>query len=142
MKTLVPIVVIVIALIAVVVFVNFMNTDSRNCDPIDRINSELPSYFIYTNENENIPEELLVFGPMISPDTFENDIIYKTNGWNFYCKYNNASAEKVEYFYHSKPCLEGAWYNRYAYVCGDNYFILDAKDAGGVRLYGPFDVAS
>ncbi len=141
MKKLFPLVAVLVVLIAIIVFASFMNAGGRNCNPIDRINPGLPSYFMFANENESIPGELLVFGPMISSDTFENDIIYKTDGWNFYCKHDNATAEKVEYFYHSKPCLEGTWHHRYAYVCKDKYYVLDGRDAGGVRLYGPFDVA-
>jgi len=135
-------VIFLILLALVLILLGCKNIQQKNCDPIDRVNNSLPSYLLYTNENENMPKEFLVFGPMLSPDTFEDNIIYKTDGWNFYCKYNSQPAEKIEYFYHSKPCLEGAWHYRYAYICGDKYYIFDARNAGGVRLYGPFDVAS
>jgi len=120
------------------VFVHEVGKD--DCEEIYRINSALPSYFVYTSEDENIPEEFQVFGPMLSTDIFTDDIIYKMSGWDFYCRSDSEPAEKIEYFYHSKPCLSGAWYYRYAYVCGDVYYILNARNAGGVILYGPFDI--
>ncbi|MCX6807605.1 MAG: hypothetical protein NTZ80_02265 [Patescibacteria group bacterium] len=118
------------------------NTKTKDCETIDRVNLNLPSYFLYADKNIDIPENLLVFGPAISPNIFENEIIYKTNGWNFYCKSNSKPAQKIEYFYYSKACIMGAWRYRYAYICDDKYYILDGRDAGGVRLYGPFDIAS
>jgi hypothetical protein len=125
-----------------VFFLSCTKTEQQDCTPIDRVNTNLPSHFLYTHENEQIPEQFPILGNFISPDTYNDSIIYKTDGWNFYCKYNSAPAEKVEYFYHSKPCVSGAWYHRDAYVCGDKYYILDGKDAGGVRLYGPFNITS
>ncbi len=122
--------------------VTVQEAGKTGCEEIYRVNSSLPSYFLYTSEDESVPDEFRVFGPMVSTDKFLDDNIFKAaDGWNFYCVYDAKPAEGVEYFYHSKPCLSGAWYYRNAYVCGDVYYILNARDAGGVVLYGPFDIA-
>lgn len=59
---------------------------------------------------------------------------------SYICKDTNNIAEKIEFYSHSAGTkVKGGWSYRYALVCGDNYWILDAADSFGIKVYGPFE---
>ena len=113
--------------------------------PIDRVNPDIPSNFLYQLKSDKIPEEYL----LVHNQKLNTELIYQENN-KFYCKPSGEEAEKIEYFYHSsgrgyinkgkiEEVVAGDWYYRYAYICGNNYWILDASDTFGTKTYGPFE---
>jgi hypothetical protein len=59
-------------------------------------------------------------------------------GSKFICRDTGKEAEKVEFYSHSSGKI-GGWRYRYALVCGNNYWIVDAADSFGKMVYGPFE---
>lgn len=110
------------------------------CRSIDRVNNNIPPDFKYTSKEEYVPEEFHKAGPFTIHETYEDDIIYKPDGWDFYCKYNSKKAEEVEYYYFSDTCTKGAFGGRKALICEDVYYIFDRRAAYGGGLFGPFDM--
>lgn len=55
------------------------------------------------------------------------------------CKDTGKLAKKIKFYEISAgPKIEGGWSHRYAYICGQNYWIFDAADSFGAKVYGPF----
>ncbi len=72
-------------------------------------------------------------------EPLNTDKIYQKKGEVFICRETGKEAEKVEFYRHSPgPGVIGGWSYRYALVCGNYYWILDAADHFGTKIYGPF----
>jgi len=71
-------------------------------------------------------------------EPLNTDKIYQEKGNIFICRETGKEAEKVEFYSHSAGSGFGGWRYRYALVCGNYYWILDAADPFGTKIYGPF----
>jgi hypothetical protein len=109
----------------------------------DYINTNIPSNFLYQNKNETIPNEYKINGTQKHDNgelIWDYGEIYAKhdssyhNNLCYYCNDTDIKAERIEYFRKSS----GYWYYRFAIVCGDSYWIVDANAADGSSMYGPF----
>ncbi|MCX6741163.1 MAG: hypothetical protein NTY61_02070, partial [Candidatus Parcubacteria bacterium] len=98
------------------------------------------SGFLYQSEKESIPGNYL-----ISSDGFLQDpelpIRYDLNTNKFYCRSTGQEAQQISYYSIGlgNTAMVGAWTQRFAVVCGDNYWIRDGHDWGW-KTYGPFQI--
>ena len=72
-------------------------------------------------------------------EPLNTDEIYQEKRNIFICRETGKEAERVEFYSHSAGSgVIGGWSYRYALVCGNYYWILDAADYFGTKIYGPF----
>ncbi|MFA6435697.1 MAG: hypothetical protein WCW30_00970 [Candidatus Gracilibacteria bacterium] len=100
------------------------------------VNPSVPEGFLYQNHKETIPDDYLLAS--------DYQAIYRNGGMfdgDFYCLDSGESAEKVVYYnFNPGYGIDGGWSSRDAFVCGNQYLIVDAGDAFGEKVYGPFDL--
>ncbi len=103
--------------------------------------SSVHSFFSYTSQREQIPEDRFVGVDMTG--YYEDGIVLTQNliGMNpsFECQEPEIEAEQREFFrFYQGSVEDGVWVFRYAVICNDQYYIVDGISSGDIRLAGPF----
>jgi hypothetical protein len=123
--------------------------------PLNEVNAHIPAGYAFTYKEDALPQEKLLSEENISPNSslsgrIEHALISADPmRGTFACK-NVGSASstyepiRVPYFkfapgrMYGVSRVVGGWRERYAVVCGSEYFVVDAADSTGFKMYGPF----
>jgi hypothetical protein len=94
-----------------------------------------------------LTDDKLIFDNGVSPfnlyGVYETITMGGPQGSNvthtYYCKDTGNEAEKIMIYNNpGKEGIKGGWSYRFAIVCGNNYWIYNAADSFGYKIYGPF----
>ena len=118
-----------------------------------KINPDVPDGLLYQSINDNITENYTRMGIEKtqyhdSNNQLINDYggiyskrppLYHFKAWAYYCEDTDKMAQEIEYFFYCFGPSLGCFHERFAYICGDKYWIRDVY-CDGPALYGPFEI--
>ena len=123
--------------------------------PLNDVNTNIPTGYAFTHKEDVVPQEKLLSEENISSNSslsgrIEHALISADPmRGTFACKNVGSTSStyepiRVPYFKFAPGRtygiggVTGGWGERYAVVCGSEYFIVDAADSTGFKMYGPF----
>lgn len=124
--------------------------------PIDELNTYVPAGYSFNRPTDILPQDkLLSFEQAASGSALSGRIEHAIisadpMSGSFSCKIPTSTSTyepvRTEYFMYAPGRtygiipVTGGWKERYAVACGQNYFIIDAADNFGFKMYGPFEI--
>lgn len=136
-----------VGIIGIVFLVVFYLVSSR---AVNEVNTQVPPGFSFSRQQDVLPEDKLLAGKTGFTGQVDTELILAEPVRDvFWCKKTKDdnqiyAPEKIPYFKFAPGKIygflevSGGWSERYAVACQTAYFIVDAADSFGFKMYGPF----